>query len=150
MTISHLGVFLYRLSHRLGGRLPLLGLLIKQLNHMVTGADIAWQAKIGHDLRLFHPTGVVIGKYVTIGSGCRIQQGVTIGGTGDDDARPGESPQIGDRVRIGPGAKLFGAIIVGDDSRIGANAVVLKDVPKAHSAVGVPASMRPRLPTIGG
>lgn len=139
LTVRHLAVGLFRLSTVLGRRFGPLGFLVKQLNHVLTGADIAWQADIGPGLRLYHPTGVVIGPHVRIGRNCTLQQGVTVGGKGGETAQVGDSPAIGDDVSIGAGAKLFGGVQIGDRARIGANAVVLKSVPPDHTAVGVPA-----------
>lgn len=145
LTVRSLAVVLVRLAARAGRVHPLLGLALKQANHVLTGADIAWQASIGPGLRLYHPTGVVIGPYVVIGRDCRIQQGVTLGGPGGDDgeAAEGRSPMLGDGVELGAGAKVIGPVTVGDRARIGANAVVTRSVPADHVAVGIPAQSRP-------
>jgi len=145
LTVRSMAVLLVRLAAAAGGVHPLLGLLVKQVNHVLTGADIAWQASLGPGLRLYHPTGVVIGPYVAVGRDCRIQQGVTLGGLGDEDgaAAEGHSPVIGDAVELGAGARVIGPVTVGDRSRIGANAVVTRSVPADHVAVGVPARSRP-------
>lgn len=139
LTVSGLSVVLFRLAQRAGALHPLLGHLVKQVNHVLTGADLAWQAQVGPGLRLYHPTGVVLGPHVRIGAQCRIQQGVTLGGSGGDVRAPDESPALGDRVRVGAGAKVLGALTIGDDVRIGANAVVVRSVPAGATAVGVPA-----------
>ena len=138
-TVKGLAVLLHRVAHHLGGRTPLLGHMVKQLNHVLTGADIAWQARIGPGLILYHPTGVVIGPHVSIGARLRVQQGVTIGGDGGRSAGIDSSPTIGDDVQIGPGAKVFGRIHVGNAAVVGANSVVLDSVPPGRTAVGVPA-----------
>ncbi len=144
LTVRHVAVALYYLSHFAGTRVALFGALLKQLNHLVTGADVAWEAQIGSGLRLYHPTGVVIGPDVVMGNDCVIQQGVTLGGFGgDEQPERTESPLIGDRVRVGAGARILGPIKVGDDAVVGANAVVLCDVPAGFVAVGVPARARP-------
>lgn len=145
LTVRSLAVVLVRLAARAGRIHPLLGFAVKQVNHVLTGADVAWQASIGPGLRLYHPTGVVIGPYVTIGRDCRIQQGVTLGGLGGDDgeAAEGHSPVLGDAVELGAGAKVFGAVTIGDRARVGANAVVTRSVPADHVAVGIPAQSRP-------
>ena len=101
--------------------------------HATTGISINPHARIGPGLYIGHFTGIVIGGGVRMGERCAISQGVTLG-AGDSG-----SPVIGDRVYIAPGAKVFGAITVGDGSAIGANAVVLSDVPPGTTAVGVPA-----------
>jgi serine O-acetyltransferase len=139
LTVSSLAVILFRLSQRAGTLHPLLGHLTKQINHVITGADLAWQATAGPGLRLFHPTGVVIGPFVTMGSECSLQQGVTLGGMGGETRRSDDSPTVGSRVAIGSGAKIFGAVTIGDDARIGANAVVLQSIPAGATAIGVPA-----------
>jgi len=143
LTVRHLAVALYRVSQRLGRRAGMLGSLVKQVNHVVTGADIAWEADLGPNLTLFHPTGVVIGPHVRAGASLTVQGGVTIGGMGSAERRA-DSPTLGDGVRVGAGAKILGPISIGDGAEIGANAVVLQDVPSHHVAVGVPARPRPR------
>lgn len=100
---------------------------------VVTGADIPINARIGGGLLLPHPNGVVIHPEAEIGPNCIIFQQVTLG------SRDGGVPRIGGHVDIGAGAKILGAIAVGDHARIGANAVVLQDVPSGKTAVGVPA-----------
>jgi serine O-acetyltransferase len=111
---------------------------IARLRHMVwsiaTQSDIAIEARLGSGLMLPHPNGVVIHEDATIGDDCMIMQQVTIGMTGD-----GEVPAIGSRVYIGAGAKVIGKLTVGDGARIGANAVVMSDVPPNCTAVGIPA-----------
>jgi serine O-acetyltransferase len=99
----------------------------------ITGADIPLGTRIGGGLLLPHPNGIVIHPDVIIGPNCLIFQQVTLG-TGDRGP-----PRIGGHVDIGAGAKLLGAISVGDHAKIGANAVVLKDVPPFATAVGIPA-----------
>lgn len=123
-----------------GSRNPIDILIIRKLavlRHrfwsVVTGADIPIDARIGGGLLLPHPSGVVIHPEVEIGPNCIIFQQVTLG------SRDGGVPRIGGHVDIGAGAKLLGAIAVGDHARIGANAVVLQDVPSGKTAVGVPA-----------
>jgi serine O-acetyltransferase len=114
----------------------MLGTLIKQINHTVTGADMAWQAQVGPGFNLLHPTGVVVGKHVKIGKNCMVQDGVTLGGRGGTEDG---HPTVGDNVQIGCGAKLLGPVVIGDSAKIGANAVVLNDVPDGATAVGIPA-----------
>jgi len=139
-TVRYVAVLLFRLSQVTGRRIPILGSLVKQLNQILTGADLAWQASVGEGLVLYHPSGVVIGPNAKIGSGCEIQQGVTVGGMGGrrrDVVE--ESPVIGNGVCLGTGAKVLGGINVGNHAKIGANAVVIRDVPENATAVGVPA-----------
>jgi serine O-acetyltransferase len=101
---------------------------------IASAADIPLNAKIGGGLLLPHPTGIVIHPEAVIGANCLIFQGVTLG-TGPF---PG-LPRVGAGVDIGAGAKLLGGITIGDGAKIGANAVVLCDVPAGATAVGVPA-----------
>ena len=103
---------------------------------IITQSDIHPQASLGHNLMLPHPNGVVIHEDVAIGDDCMIMQQVTVGMIGE-----GQVPTIGNRVYVGAGAKIIGKVVVGDDARIGANAVVTKDVPAFCTAVGVPARL---------
>jgi serine O-acetyltransferase len=101
----------------------------------VAGADIPVNAsRIGGGLMIPHPTGVVVHPEAVIGPNCLIFQQVTIG-TGP---KPGV-PRLGGHVDVGPGAKILGGVTIGDHAVIGANAVVLSDVPPGAVAVGVPA-----------
>ena len=102
----------------------------------ITHSDIEPRATLGRRLMLPHPNGVVIHEEVIVGNDCMIMQQVTIGMIGD-----GEVPTIGNRVYIGAGAKIIGKVSVGDGARIGANAVVTRDVPDNCTAVGVPAKI---------
>ncbi|WP_093377880.1 DapH/DapD/GlmU-related protein [Flavimobilis marinus] len=142
MTARFASIALHRAASRLGRRFPLAASMLKQINQAATGADLAWQARIGPGAILFHPQGVVIGQTVTIGARCQIQQGVTIGGLGQAGAIVTPMPMIGSGVRIGAGARILGGVKIGDDANIGANAVVLIDVPPGRTAVGVPARIR--------
>lgn len=103
---------------------------------MFTGVDIHPAAVIGPGLFIDHATGVVIGETAEVGADVTIYQGVTLGGTSLEAVK--RHPTVGDRVTIGAGAKLLGAITIGHDSRIGANAVVVHDVPPNSIVVGVP------------
>ena len=111
---------------------------------ILTESDIRPEASLGRNLMLPHPNGVVIHEDSVIGDDCMIMQQVTIGMIGEDQV-----PKIGNRVYIGAGAKIIGKVSVGDDSRIGANAVVTKDVPPFCTAVGVPARIIERNPNEG-
>jgi serine O-acetyltransferase len=131
-------LFAYRISHFFfRKKLFFLARLISQLSRWTTGIEIHPGAKIGKRLFIDHGMGVVIGETSTIGDDCTIYHGVTLGAT-DCDA-PKRHPDIGNRVMIGAGAKVLGPIIIGDDAKIGANSVVLKNVPKGSTAVGTPA-----------
>jgi serine O-acetyltransferase len=147
LTVRAIATILFRLSQACGGRAPLVAYAIKQVNHVLTGADLAWQAVVGPGLTLHHPTGVVIGPDVVVGARCVVQQGVTLGAARERgrivDGRV-DSPVLGDGVELGAGARVLGPISVGDGSVVGANAVVLDDVPPGHLAVGVPARVAPR------
>lgn len=101
------------------------------------GVDISFDCHIGQGFYVGHYGGIIIGEGVEIGERCNISQGVTIGIGGRRERRG--SPKLGDRVYIAPGAKIFGKIRVGNDVAIGANAVVLKDVPDRAVVGGVPA-----------
>lgn len=107
------------------------------------GCFVQPTAVIGPGLKLPHPNGIVIGSGVRIGAKCIIYQQVTLGGARRGDFQSNAYPGVGDRVTLFTGAKVLGAISIGDDAQIGANAVVLRDVPPAHSAAGVPAQCRP-------
>ena len=108
--------------------------LSRNVLSILTSSDIDVHTKVGRNLRLPHPTGVVVHGDVVIGDDCLIMQQVTIGLVADEGV-----PQIGSRVYIGSGAKVLGPIKIGDGAAIGANAVVLCDVPPRATAVGVPA-----------
>lgn len=142
-TVRYQAVWLYRLSSRAGAIRPAFGYLIKQLNQVLTGADISWQADIGPNLILFHPSGVVIGPGVVIGSDCHIQQGVTLGGSGkvrDESV----FPKLGRNIYLGAGCRVLGGVVIGNRVTVGANAVVLSDISDDSTAVGVPAVARSR------
>src|SRR5664280_3683044 len=112
----------------------------------LTGVDIHPAATLGAGLFIDHATGVVIGETAEVGVDVTLYQGVTLGGTSLEHGK--RHPTLGDRVTIGAGAKVLGPVTLGDDSRIGANAVVVKDVPPNSVVVGVPgqviARSRPR------
>ena len=103
------------------------------------GIDLPYTVKLGRRVIVEHQGAIVIHGYCTIGDDCIIRQGVTMGNRYLD--KPLESPQLGDRVNIGAGAKILGGVSLGDDVNIGANAVVLSDIPAGQTAVGIPAKM---------
>jgi serine O-acetyltransferase len=142
-TARFLAVLLHRLAAALQG-VPVLPSIVKQINQLLTGADIAPSASIGPGLVLYHPNGVVIGAGAVIGSGCVLQQGVTIGGAGGPRRQGVVTTVLGDRVFLGAGSRVIGAVEIGDDVLVGANAVVTKSVPASSIATGVPATVRPR------
>jgi serine O-acetyltransferase len=106
---------------------------------VLTGIEIHPQAKIGKDLFIDHGMGVVIGQTATVGDNVTIYHGVTLGGKGHDAAGSKRHPDIGDNVIIGAGAQVLGAITVGRDAAVGANAVVTSNVPPCVIVTGIPA-----------
>ena len=129
----------YRLAHGFHVRgLWAAALIVWRLGYQLSGADICPSASIGRGLRLPHPCGVVVGAGVQIDEECTLYAGVTLGVAHPD--QPDEPyPTLGDRVVVGAGAKVLGGVQIGDDARIGANAVVLHSAPAGSVAVGVPA-----------
>lgn len=113
--------------------------LVSQLSRFFTGIEIHPGAKIGRGLVIDHGMGVVIGETAEVGDNVLIYHGVTLGGTGKDKGK--RHPTVGNNVVIGSGAKILGPIKIGDNSKIGANAVVLKEVPEGATAVGIPAKI---------
>lgn len=127
----------YRVSHWLWKRrLKLLGRWVSQLTRDLTGIEIHPGATIGSGFFIDHGMGVVIGETAEVGEDVTLYHGVTLGGTSLNKGK--RHPTIGDRVVIGAGAKVLGAITIGEDTRIGANAVVVKSVPANSVVVGVP------------
>jgi len=110
--------------------------LLSQISRHITGIEIHPGAKIGKRFFIDHGLGVVIGETSIIGDDVLLYQGVTLGGTGLEKGK--RHPTIGNNVVIGGGAKILGNITIGDNSYIGANAVVIKDVPPNSTVVGVP------------
>ena len=110
--------------------------LISQASRFLTGIEIHPGATIGRNFFIDHGMGVVIGETAVIADNVLLYQGVTLGGTGLEKGK--RHPTIGNNVVIGGGAKILGNITIGDNSYIGANAVVIKDVPANSTVVGVP------------
>jgi serine O-acetyltransferase len=128
-------VTIHRLSHRLWRwRRRILARMLSNYARFATGIEIHPGAKIGHRLVIDHGMGVVIGETAEIGDDVLIFHGVTLGGKSFDEGK--RHPTVGNRVVIGAGAKLIGPVVIGDDAKIGANAVVTKDVPATATAVG--------------
>ena len=111
--------------------------LISQIARFFTLIEIHPGAQLGHGILIDHGCGVVIGETTVVGDNCTIYQGVTLGGTGKDHGK--RHPTIGNNVMIGAGAKVLGPFKVGDNSKIAANAVVLREIPADCTCVGVPA-----------
>jgi serine O-acetyltransferase len=101
------------------------------------GIELPWATIVGRRVVFEHQSGIVIHGDAVIGDDCIVRQGVTIGNRYLD--RPLDAPRLGARVNVGAGAQILGDLSIGDDARIGANAVVLSDVPPGATAVGVPA-----------
>lgn len=142
MVVYRFGRWRYRIRPRVL-RMPLSCVYraLKTLSQILTGIDLPCEATVGRRFRIDHFGGVIISGDAVIGDDVVIRNGVTIGLRHRDN--PG-SPVIGDRVDIGAGAKVIGKIRIGNDVIIGANAVVIRDVPANSIAVGVPARTLPR------
>lgn len=110
---------------------------ISQLARHFTGIEIHPGATIGKGLFIDHGMGVVIGETTEIGDNCTLYQGVTLGGTGKDIGK--RHPTLGNNVLVGAGAKVLGPFKISDNSKVAANAVVLKEIPANSTAVGIPA-----------
>lgn len=106
---------------------------------MTTGIDIPFNAQIGRGLYIGHFGQIILSTRTVMGEFCNLSQGVTIGQAGRGEEQ--YTPIIGDRVYIGPGAKIFGKVLIGNDVAIGANAVVTRDLPDNAVAVGIPAKI---------
>lgn len=131
-------LIIHRISHVLyRHHLYFLARLNSNLARNWTGIEIHPGATIGRGLIIDHGIGVVIGETAQIGDDCHIYHGVTLGGTGKQHAK--RHPTIGNRVMIGAGAKCLGNIVIGDDAKIGANAVVITDVPQGATYIGLAA-----------
>ncbi len=127
----------YRVAHWLWAhQLKLAARWVSHLTRALTGIEIHPGAKIGPRFFIDHGMGVVIGETAEVGADVTLYHGVTLGGT--SLAKGKRHPTVHDRVVVGAGAKILGAITIGEDSRIGANAVVVKSVPPNSVVVGVP------------
>lgn len=130
-------LLLHRLAHVMHrSGVPLLPRLIATVARSITGIEIHPAAQIGPGLFIDHGMGVVIGETASVGADVTIYQGVTLGGTGFATGK--RHPTVEDNVTIGSGAKLLGPIVVGRGSKIGANTVVIHDVPPCSTVVGIP------------
>jgi len=135
-------IWVYRLAHRLwttpGCRL--LARVLSQIARAITGVEIHPGATIGRRFFIDHGMGVVIGETAEVGDDVLLYHGVTLGGR--SMKRVKRHPTIGNNVTIGAGARILGPINVGDRVQIGANSVVVKDIPAGAVATGVPATIR--------
>ena len=133
-------ILAYRVSHKLYlSKHYFSARAVSQLARFFTGIEIHPGATIGKGLFIDHGMGVVIGETAEIGDNCTLYQGVTLGGTGKDIGK--RHPTLGDNVMVGAGAKVLGPIKISDNSKVAANAVVLKEVPENSTAVGIPAKV---------
>jgi serine O-acetyltransferase len=131
-------LFFYRLGHAAWARgFLLLARWLTQLGRFLTGIEIHPGAQIGRRFFIDHGMGVVIGETAVIGDDVTLYQGVTLGGTSLKGGK--RHPTLMNKVIVGAGAQVLGPITVGEGARVGANAVVLKDVPAAATMVGIPA-----------
>lgn len=137
-------IWSYRLAHRLWSRPALRGAAraLSQLTRFLTGIEIHPGARIGRRFFIDHGMGVVIGETTEIGDDVMIYHGVTLGGRSLERGK--RHPTLADRVTVGAGAKVLGPVVIGEDSAVGANAVVTHDVPRDSIATGIPAVIRPR------
>jgi serine O-acetyltransferase len=127
----------HRVAHALHeAEVPLAPLAISYMSRAVTGVEIHPAARIGDDFFIDHGSGVVIGETAEIGDRVTLYQGVTLGGTGFQRGK--RHPTLGDNVTVGSGAKLLGPIEVGHGAKVGANTVVVEDVPPNATVVGNP------------
>jgi len=140
MLLTYRGVqalLAHRISHALYlAGVPLLPRFIAFVTTAVTGVEIHPAARIGRGLFIDHGVGVVIGETAEVGDDVTLYQGVTLGGTGF--ARGKRHPTVGNEVMVGAGAALLGPIVIGERSKIGANSVVIHDVPPGATVVGNP------------
>ncbi|WP_088106027.1 serine O-acetyltransferase [Halalkalibacter urbisdiaboli] len=130
-------IWSHRLAHWLWKKkLYFLGRLLSQISRAITGIEIHPGAVIGQRLFIDHGMGVVIGETCEIGDNVTIYQGVTLGGTGKEKGK--RHPTVKDGVLIASGAKVLGSFTIGENARIGAGSVVLKEVPPNSTVVGIP------------
>lgn len=133
-------LIMHRIAHSLYKiKLKFLARVLSQISRFFTGIEIHPGAQIGKGFFIDHGMGVVIGETAIIGNDVIMYHGVTLGGTGKETGK--RHPTIGNNVIIGAGAKVLGNITIGEGVKIGANSVVLKDVPPYCTAVGIPAKI---------
>jgi serine O-acetyltransferase len=124
-------------TRSIGAGIPLLPRFLANVARFLTGIEIHPAARIGKGVFIDHGSGVVIGETSEIGDGCTIYQGVTLGGTSLSHGK--RHPTLGRNVTVGVNASVLGAIVLGDNAKVGGGSVVVKDVPANATVVGVPA-----------
>jgi len=130
-------ILLHRIAHVFYFlRIPLIPRMISAFSRLLTGIEIHPGAKIGKNFFIDHGMGVVIGETTEIGKDVLIYQGVTLGGTGKEKGK--RHPTLGNDIVVGAGAKILGPVKIGNNCKIGAGSVVIKDVPKNSTVVGIP------------
>jgi serine O-acetyltransferase len=154
VTLTNRGfqaVLLYRIGHALWKRgVPMVPMFLARIAQHLFAVDISYKARLGPGIVIVHGFGVVIGSDVQIEGDCCIYHGVTLGDRGSEwvnSTREDGHPRVGREVMFGAGAKVLGPIRIGDNSVIGANAVVLTDVPPDSVAAGIPARVISRRKT---
>ena len=130
-------ILFHRLAHRLyQARVPILPRFLSQISRFLTGIEIHPGATIGRRFFIDHGMGVVIGATAEIGDDVLLYQGVTLGGTGNEQGK--RHPTLGNHVVVGTGAKVLGSIRIGNNVKIGAGSVVVHAVPDHSTVVGIP------------
>jgi len=134
-------VLFHRLAHKLWHkRFKQSARFIASVSRFLTGIEIHPGARIGRQLFIDHGMGIVIGETANIGNDVTLYHGVTLGGTSLSSGK--RHPSLADGVMVGAGAKILGPISIGKNAKIGANAVITKDIPAAATAIGVPGQIR--------
>ncbi len=130
-------ILFHKMSHFLYNiKLYFMARLISQISRHITGIEIHPGAKIGNNLFIDHGMGIVIGETAIVGENCTIYHGVTLGGTGNEK-NVKRHPTIGNNVIIGSGSKVLGPVVINDNVKVGANTVVLEDIPFGKTIVGI-------------
>jgi len=136
-------IWAYRMAHRLwlrGGFAKPVARVLMTVVRSITGVEIHPGAVIGRRFFIDHGMGVVIGETAEVGDDVMLYHGVTLGGRSLEKVK--RHPTVGSRVTIGAGARILGPVYIGDDVQIGANSVVVKDIPAGAIATGIPATIR--------
>ena len=130
-------IWFHRIAHFLYlANFFLIARIFSQLSRLITGVEIHPAAQIDRGVFIDHGMGVVIGETAVVGQGCHLYQGVTLGGTSTRHEK--RHPTLGEGVTVGAGAKIIGAVKIGNNVRIGAGSVVITSVPDGATVVGVP------------